>query len=418
MRRGLTPLRGVLILPASMLKGTILNRCTVVVMVAAGVFAQGCSRETVSAAPQPTPRNTETVAARPTEGADQVVARVGGRVITMKQLQQPLVEGYGLNILLNLVQLELARDLAQRAGLTVSPQDILAERDLTLALLFPDAEKDQYDTLFDQFLQQQRLSKPEFQIVLETNALLRKIVEPKVRGKVSESNLEEAYKTTYGETVRVRHIQCANMTEIVEAKRRLAGGEAFAQVAEELSRNARTRPLGGELPPFSRASTAFPQAFRDAAFALKVGDVSDPVQADGYFHLILLEKRIQPKAVKFEDVKESLRTDLEAKLVQAGVQQQRSALGQEALRTLKVEEPVLREQYARKLEAREAQVRDRDEIRRELERQRQKQIEEQEAGKGLTTAPAATQPAAMDVLPTPPTPEPAPAATMPATTQP
>ena len=55
----------------------------------------------------------------------------------------------------------------------------------------------------------------------------------------------------------------------------------------------------------------------DVLEALQPGEVSDPVQAEGAYHLIKLEKRIAPKAVKFEDVKESIRKDLTERVVQA-----------------------------------------------------------------------------------------------------
>ena len=65
-------------------------------------------------------------------------------------------------------------------------------------------------------------------------------------------------------------------------------------------------------------------------FALKVGQVSEIVQAEGSYHLILLEERIPPKAIKFEDVKESLKADLMDKAVQATVKQLRQQLADQA----------------------------------------------------------------------------------------
>src|SRR5262245_6182496 len=234
--------------------------------------------------------------------SDPILARLNGRPITLSQIEPTLIESYGLNILLNVVQLDLARQEAARAGVTVTPADFAREREQTLAKMFPDAEKGDIEPLFDQFLQQQHISKPEFDLVLQTNTYLRKIAEPLSKDKISDAALQEAFRQLYGETVQVRHIQVGNMQEVLEAKRRLAAGEPFEKVAADMSRNARTAPLGGELPPFSRQSSSYPQAFKEAAFALKEGEVSDAVQAEGSLHLIKLERRIAPKAVKFEDV--------------------------------------------------------------------------------------------------------------------
>jgi parvulin-like peptidyl-prolyl isomerase len=411
-----------------------------ILLVAAALSGIGCTRRPAAAAPPlPPPVSSEVreetwqnrrdrrsdpapapaPAAQPhAPPADQVVARVNGHEITLRQLQQPLVEGYGLTVLLNLVQLELAKQRARELNVTITPDDLTTERDLTLARLFPSAEKGEYDALFEQFLQQQRITRPEFDIVLQTNAHLRKIMAPQVTGKLTEDNLRQAYNEVYGETVRVRHIQVANMTEVAEAKRRLADGEPFERVAEAMSRNSRTRTLGGELPPFSRASNQYPQAFRDAAFLLKPGEVSDPVQAEGSLHLIKLEQRIQPKAVKFEDVKESLRKDLEEKLVQQGMNQLRNQIGQDALKSLKIEEPTLHAQYQRRLDARDADVRDRDLIRQQIEKQNRQRQQDAEDAAPSTTQPGGTAPTTAPTTAPGVPPATAPAATRAPTTQP
>src|SRR5206468_619284 len=101
-----------------------------------------------------------------TAGSGRVIARVNGRPIPLSQIEQPLLEGYGLNILLNTVQLDLAKQEALRANVTVSADDIKTEREHTLGKMFQDAEKADYDALFNQFLEQQHISKAEFNLVL------------------------------------------------------------------------------------------------------------------------------------------------------------------------------------------------------------------------------------------------------------
>ena len=69
--------------------------------------------------------------------------------------------------------------------------------------------------------------------------------------------------------MQVRYIALGNMREVAEARRRLADGIAFAQVAQEMSRNQQTGSMGGELPPFSRMTPGIPQVFKDTAFACR-----------------------------------------------------------------------------------------------------------------------------------------------------
>lgn len=348
-----------------------------------GAVLAGCKTENNSA-PVVRSRNESPVDVEPTlVTSDPVVARIGASQITVEQLQRPLIEAYGLNVLLNLVQLELARDTAQRQGITVSAGDIEQERKQTLARMFKDSPEEDYPTLTEQFLQQQRISRPEFEIVIQTNTYLRKIAEPRLQGKITEENVKEAFLQTYGETVRVRHIQCANLQEIVEAQRRIAAGEAFDAVARELSRNAQTKGVGGELPSFSRTTAGLPQAFKDAAFSLQPGQISDPVQAEGAYHLIKLEQRVAPRAVSYDDHKEIVRADLYDRLLQAAVKELRQQLGQQALAQLQIENPVLREQFDARKNQRDAEIKEREEFRKDLEKQRQR----------LSTQPSTTAPA-------------------------
>jgi parvulin-like peptidyl-prolyl isomerase len=207
-------------------------------------------------------------------------------------------------------------------------------------------------------------------------------------GKITDQALEEAFKSLYGETVKARHIQCQNLQEVQEVKQRLASGEPFDKVAREMSRNLGTKSLGGELPPFSRNTQGLPEAFKQAAFALKEGEVSEPVQAEGGYHLIKLEKRIPPKAVKFEDVKESLRTDLYARAVDAAVKSLRQQLANDAVKNLVINDPDLKKQWQDKLDARDKSIKDKEQMRKQMETER-----ERAATQPLLTSPPVAPPA-------------------------
>ena len=348
----------------------------------------------------------------PPRESDETVATIDGLTITMEQLQAPLVDAFGLNVLLKLVELDLAKEQAARLGIMLTAKDFAAETQRYLDQVFKDDKqiagmRDELDQktqagktaeaealrrsivreqqrLLAQLLDNQKLTRAEFDLAIETTTYLRAVVHPAVESKLTDENLQESFRARYGEKVQVRHIACSNPQEVVEVKRRLAGGEPFAQVAQELSRDRRTGPNGGELPPFSRSTTGMPQGFKDAAFALqKPGDISDIVEADGAYHLIQLMDRIAPVAVKFEDVKDSVRQDLDEALTEAAVKDIRVQLGQQALRDLHIQNPVLARQFEERITQRDTQIRDRDQIRRELKSERSALS---------TTAAAATEP--------------------------
>ena len=323
-------------------------------------------------------------AAPPSAAESDVIARLGTKVITKNQLLSPMIEAYGLNFMLLLAQLELAKQAAAQHRITVTPDDIKEERELTFKRLFEKSDDDirekikqakekndlgtvekleqelkiDRESLLDQYLARQsaetqrHVTRQEFDLGLQTTAHLRKIAQasPELKNAVTDEVLEKAFAARYGERIVVRHIQGNNIAEISEARRRLQAGENFAAVAEALSTNVNTAPLGGALPPFTMTATNVPQIFKDTAFALKNGEVSDVVQADNAYHIIKVENRIAPKAVKFEDVKETLRADLEDQVLQGAVKQLRDKVVKQMMTNLQVEHPVLKAQYDAKRE--------------------------------------------------------------------
>jgi parvulin-like peptidyl-prolyl isomerase len=365
------------------------------------------------------------VAPAPAAKEDGVVASIANRPITMDQLMKPLVEAHGLTVLMNLVQLELAKDLAQQQGVKVTDEDVAQERKQTLDRLFADGDQKTQDRidnavrknqpeeadrlrkemerdheqLFEQFLQNQKVTKPEFELVLKTNTYLRKLVEPKIDAAITDKELRQSFEVEYGASVRVRHIQANNAAELGQALTRIKNGEPFEKVARDVSRNPTTAPLGGELPRFSLATAGLPENFKLAAFALQVGEISNPVEAEGAFHIIKLEEKFAPKAVKFENVKESVRQNLKDRMIQAAVKQYRNKLAERARKELKITEPTLASQFAERLADRDKQILDQREVRRQMEKER-----DRDAQQNGTAPPAdsTTPPPATTDLPTPP----------------
>lgn len=361
-------------------------------------------------------------------GKDQAVARLPGLAISREQFLAPLIEGHGLPVLLNVVQLELARQNAQRMGLELTDADVAEERKRTLSQAFGELDakvqqqvddalarndnaaaeklrqqgKLDHEQLLEQLLTQQRVTRPEFELVLKTNAYLRKIAEKQVK-EIPEETVRKMFDAEYGATVRVRHIQSSSAAELEGAKRRIDAGEPFDKVARETSRNARTAALGGELPKFSLAHTGIPDTFKQVAFMLKEGEVSNIVQSEGAYHLIKLEQKFAPRAVKYEGVRDSLAVKAREQVIQRAVAALRDQLAEQARGHLQIEDPVLREQFNRRLQERDRQIKDLEKIKQQQERERQ--LRQQ-----VPAAPGAEAPATPVPAPAPAQPSPGPAA--------
>lgn len=86
-----------------------------------------------------------------------------------------------------------------------------------------------------------------------------------------------------------------------ELKRRIDGGEDFADVAEKQSDDAESAARGGDLGPILRGW--MPKAFEDAAFSLSVGQVSQPVETDFGYHLIRVQEKRAQESIQFEKLR-------------------------------------------------------------------------------------------------------------------
>ena len=110
------------------------------------------------------------------------------------------------------------------------------------------------------------------------------------------------------EEIHARHILVATEAEAKEVKERLLKGEDFATVAKEKSKDPSAE--GGDLGFFGRGQMLKP--FEDAAFALKVGEVSDPVQTQFGWHIIKVEEKRTRPLPTFDQVKDTIISQLTA----------------------------------------------------------------------------------------------------------
>ncbi len=243
------------------------------------------------------------------------MATVNGRPIYMDALLRPLIQVHGPRLAKILIVQELVRQEARRQGVSVSEEEAFAEEARALKRIFGErTSPDQRQRMLDELLRRRGLTRELWRATMRQNALLRKMALPKL--SVTDSMLKVEFARRYGEKVEISHIALPSLSEAEKIIRRLKAGEDFAELARKYSTNSATAAKGGHLPPFSREDGAVPQAIRDAAFALRPGQVSGIVQAGTNFHVLKLHRRYPSSKVKFEAVKDSLRKEVMARLVE------------------------------------------------------------------------------------------------------
>ncbi len=126
-------------------------------------------------------------------------------------------------------------------------------------------------------------------------------------GAVSEDTAKKIYDEKIAtmkpqQEIHARHILVATEEEAKKVKERLKNGEDFATVAKEVSKDSGTE--GGDLGFFTRGQMLKP--FEDAAFALEVGQISDPVQTQFGWHIIKVEEKRDQPLPTFAQVKDAI----------------------------------------------------------------------------------------------------------------
>jgi len=89
---------------------------------------------------------------------------------------------------------------------------------------------------------------------------------------------------------------------------------AFAELAKQNSQDPGSASKGGDLDFFPRGAMVKP--FEDAAFALKKSEISDVIESDFGYHIILLTDIKTPKTKSFEEMRPEMEAELKKQQAQ------------------------------------------------------------------------------------------------------
>ncbi|MFC3692780.1 peptidylprolyl isomerase [Chenggangzhangella methanolivorans] len=150
---------------------------------------------------------------------------------------------------------------------------------------------------------------PEFKkrvAYLQERALMEELLQKEAKAAVTEDRLRKLYDDTAKnlkpeEEVRARHILVKTEDEAKKVEERLAKGEDFAKIANDVSTDPGSGKQGGDLGFFGRGQMV--PAFEEAAFKLEPGKVSAPIKTQFGFHVIKLEEKRTRPVPPFEQVR-------------------------------------------------------------------------------------------------------------------
>lgn len=214
--------------------------------------------------------------------SDDVIATVNGVAITQNEFDRAFVRVAGntsasdnqalaIQVLNALIEQEVITQSAQELDVVVTDDEI----DTEIASL----QQGLTDITWESWLASNQYTEVEIR-----EALRNSIITNQVRDKVI-AQLGEAV-----EHVHARHILVATQAEAQSVLDRLAAGEDFSVLAQELSLDVTTRDFGGDLGWFIREEL-LDVTLADRAFAIGEGEITGPVVTRlGYHILQTIEK--------------------------------------------------------------------------------------------------------------------------------
>lgn len=234
------------------------------------------------------------------------VASVNGERIRPAEFYKALQSESGKQTLERLILERLIRQEAKKQNISVSDAEIQKEADKI---------KSQFSTTdeFNKALKDSGMSMNDLNENIRLNELVRKLTLKGVT--ISEEDIKKYFdenKDSLGTPARVkaRHILVKTSDEASSALKRVRAGEDFAALAAALSTDAASKVNGGDLGFFGPGE--MDEAFERAAFALKVGEISEIVETTYGFHIIKVDAREEAKPATLEESREKIVEKLEA----------------------------------------------------------------------------------------------------------
>lgn len=177
-----------------------------------------------------------------------------------------------------------------------------------------DKYAEQYGDQFEALLSQSGFTEDTFKDNLRFEVLKNKAIAETV--EVTDAEIEAYYEQAKFE-LNGRHILVETAEEATAIVEELKGGADFAKLAKEKSIDQGTGANGGELDWFTVGKMV--PAFNEAAYALELNTISEPVQSDYGFHIIeITDKREVKDFGSLEDEKDSIKEKIkDTKILEA-----------------------------------------------------------------------------------------------------
>ena len=222
--------------------------------------------------------------------SSEVIVESKAGNITKEELYQSMKEKYGEQALQELLYQKV---LAENYEVTDKEvEEKVAEL------------KEELGENFELVLQQNQLKdEEELKEVLKDQLLMEKAALKDV--KVSEEEVKKRYEE-YKPEIKASHILVEDEKTAQEVKKKLDEGAKFEDLAKEYSQDPGSAAQGGDLGFFGPGKMV--PEFEEAAYALEVNKISEPVKSQHGFHIIKVTEKKEKES--YEQMKDELEYEL------------------------------------------------------------------------------------------------------------
>jgi peptidyl-prolyl cis-trans isomerase C len=222
-------------------------------------------------------------------------------------------------VLDNLINIELLYQESQKAGTKVDEAEVDRQIEAVKKRFPTEAE-------FKNAIKKMKLSETVMKSQIRRGIAIQRFLDKKTLGKaeVTEEEIKAYYDKNSNlfkkpEQVRASHIlikvepgaseknKAKARQKIEKIRQRLVKGEDFGALAKEFSQ-CPSSAKGGDLNFFGKRQMAKP--FEDAAFALKVGELSGVVETRFGYHLIKVTDKKPGGTLSYDEMRDRIRKNL------------------------------------------------------------------------------------------------------------
>ena len=257
--------------------------------------------------------------------AADVLVTVDGTPIARSQAVELSFRRCGGEVVNAMIEDVLESKAVKSNGVTADPKEVAA-RFKRISATFPD------EAALRARLAESGATPDALRAQLEHDLLRERLIAKVKQVAVTDAEVRQFFdanreKLGQPPAMHLRHLLVATESEARNFAVALRAGGDFSRLAAQVSLDQATKTKGGDLGFVSAGM--LPPEMEKIAFALKPGEISEPLASPGGFHLFKLEESRPGKAANFKDIQVDLKQNiLTAKTAEAWkvyVQELRSA---------------------------------------------------------------------------------------------